>query len=185
MRLPQTDEELLTRVRDGDIRAFDTLYARYETRLFSYLRALLADRRDAEEIFHDAFMKALDAEPGMFVTAGFRPWLYKVARNMALNRMRATQRLDKNTEGAALTQAAETTQEDLEEVLAAAQVGRALDFALERLPPALLEVYHLRASGLSNEQIADLVEVPLGTVKSRCFRMITVLRKEMKPWIAS
>jgi RNA polymerase sigma-70 factor (ECF subfamily) len=181
-----TDEALLSRVQSGDMTAFDALYARYETRLFSYLRALLADRRDAEEVFHDAFMKSLDADATTFKEGGFRPWLYKVARNLALNRLRDTERAHKKHAAAEEVRVSHGPDgaTDAEDALHARQVAAALDSAVHRLPPALYELYHLRASGLTNEQIAELVAVPVGTVKSRFFQMIVVLRKELSPWIA-
>ena len=60
----------------------------------------------------------------------------------------------------------------------------ALEDAVGRLPLPLGELYHLRSSGLSYEQIASVVEAPLGTVKSRMHQMVNVLREELKPWIA-
>ena len=60
----------------------------------------------------------------------------------------------------------------------------ALSEAVRRLPPALGELYHLRTNGLSYEQIARVVEVPLGTVKSRMHQLVNLLREELEPWIA-
>ena len=64
------------------------------------------------------------------------------------------------------------------------QLEVALEEAVSRLPLPLGELYHLRSSGLSYEQIAGVVEAPLGTVKSRMHQMVNVLREELKPWIA-
>ena len=68
--------------------------------------------------------------------------------------------------------------------LEARQLDDALAAALGRLPAPLGELWHLRTSGLSYEQIASIVDVPLGTVKSRMHQMVSVLREELKPWIA-
>ena len=179
----RSDEHLFERVRAGDMSAFDMLYARYETRLFGYLRALLADRRDAEEVFHDAFLKALDAEDARFAAGGFRAWLYKVARNLALNRIRSRERADKKHANAEELRDP-TPPIAVDDALHAHELAVALDSAVHKLPPSLYEVYHLRASGFSNEEIANLMDLPVGTVKSRFFQMVTVLRKELKPWIA-
>ena len=59
-----------------------------------------------------------------------------------------------------------------------------LEGAIARLPPALSEVFHLRTSGLSYEEIADVLEIPLGTLKSRMNQMVTQLREELRPWTA-
>jgi RNA polymerase sigma-70 factor (ECF subfamily) len=68
--------------------------------------------------------------------------------------------------------------------LEAREVAVALDGAVARLPPALAEVYRLRTSGLSYEEIADVLETPLGTVKSRMHEMVRHLREDMAPWTA-
>jgi RNA polymerase sigma-70 factor (ECF subfamily) len=145
--------------------AFDRLYERYEARLFAYLRAVLGDRGDAEEVLHDAFLEALRDTNAVFDREGaFRAWLYRVARNRALNRKRAAGRRDRTT--------------------ASAPIDDALTSALRRLPAPLGELWHLRTSGLSYEQIANVTDAPLGTVKSRMHQMVSVLREELKPWIA-
>jgi RNA polymerase sigma-70 factor, ECF subfamily len=184
----ETDEVLFERVQGGDITAFDRLYERYEVRLFAYLRALLGNRQDAEEVFHDAFLAALKAARADAIggEGGFRAWVYRVARNLALNRRRASGRRDRHVEQAAL-EAQETGDRDDADAgraLEARELDAALAAAVGRLPPALGELYHLRTSGLSYEQIAGIVDAPLGTVKSRMHQMVHALREELKPWIA-
>jgi RNA polymerase sigma-70 factor, ECF subfamily len=180
----EPDEILFQRVRDGDMGAFDRLYERYETRLFAYLRAVLGDRRDAEEILHDAFLNALrSAEPDhRFDEGGFRAWLYRIARNLALNRKRSAGRTGRTIDEAAREPAGATPGAD--SALEMRQLETALADAVRRLPGPLGELYHLRSSGLSYEQIADVVDVPVGTIKSRMYQMVHVLREELKPWIA-
>lgn len=173
---------LLTRVRGGEIAAFDVLYERHESRLFAYLRAVLGDRRDAEEILHDAFLAALKDKEATFEREGaFRAWLYRVARNHALNRRRSTGRHDRNVAAAPRDEAFEPA---ADQALESRELEEALVAALGRLPRSLGELWHLRSSGLSYEQIASVVDAPLGTVKSRMHQMVSVLREELKPWIA-
>jgi RNA polymerase sigma-70 factor, ECF subfamily len=183
----ESDEALFARMRGGDMTAFDRLYERYEVRLFAYLRAVLGNRSDAEEIFHDAFLATLKAAPPDLGEGGFRAWIYRVARNRALNHRRATERREKNAIAAALASTrtdAGVDEGDAGRTLEARELDAALEQALRRLPPALGELYHLRASGLSYEQIAGVVDVPLGTVKSRMHQMVHALREELSPWIA-
>jgi RNA polymerase sigma-70 factor, ECF subfamily len=185
VELGESDEVLLVRVRAGDLPAFDALYARHEARLFTYLRAVLGDRLDAEEVLHDAFLSVLEDRDATFDRDGaFRAWLYRVARNMASNRRRAEGRHEKNvaSSGAAAPMAEPMLSAD--RALEARELEIALAAALHRLPRALGELWHLRTSGLSYEQIASVVDAPLGTVKSRMHQMVTVLREELKPWIA-
>lgn len=186
-----SDEVLLERVRGGEIAAFDVLYERYEARLFAYLRVMLGDRGDAEEVLHDAFLSALkDRSAALDRDGAFRAWLYRVARNIALNRRRASGRYDKQVasfsrEGASeLDERIAPPEDRADKVLEARQLEDALASAIGRLPTSLGELWHLRTSGLSYEQISDVVDAPLGTIKSRMHQMVSVLREELKPWIA-
>ena len=184
-----SDEPLFQRVRGGDLAAFDALYDRHEVRLFAYLRAVAGDRDDAEELLHDAFLAALKTRTGAFEDGGFRGWLYRIARNLAFNRRRASQRHDRMLASVPDvdpesddTRASVTARADA--ALERRELEAALESAVLRLPLPLGELYHLRSSGLSYEQIAAVIEAPLGTVKSRMHQMVNVLREELKPWIA-
>lgn len=177
----ESDEALLQRVRDGEIEAFDRLYERHEGRLFAYLRAVTGDRNDAEEILHDAFLAALKSTETVLVTDGaFRAWLYRVARNLAFNKRRSEQRREKNTSQMPDGETPLSAHAQLEKH----QLEIALQRAVLALPPQLGELWHLRTSGLSYEQIASVVDTPLGTVKSRIHQLVVTLREELKPWIA-
>jgi RNA polymerase sigma-70 factor (ECF subfamily) len=184
-----TDEELYARVRAGDGAAFDALYERYEVRFFGYLRALLPSRADAEDAFHEAFLRALTGPEADFGGEGsFRAWLYRVGRNAALNRLRGEQRRartaaqlwQETAAGAGGGLAAESADAALE----SRELAAALDGAVARLPPALLELFHLRATGLRYEEMASVLGVPTGTVKSRMHQLVHHLRKELEPWTA-
>lgn len=177
----ESDETLLRRVRDGEIEAFDRLYERHEGRLFAYLRAVVGDRADAEEVLHDAFLSALADRNAVLDREGsFRAWLYRVARNMALNKRRGNARHEKKIALAPEGEPPPHADAELEKH----QLEAALEEAVTKLPPNLGELWHLRTSGLSYEQIASVVDAPLGTVKSRVHQMVVVLREELKPWIA-
>jgi RNA polymerase sigma-70 factor (ECF subfamily) len=174
----ETDEILYVRVKQGDLRAFDELYARHARPLFGFLRSQVPSSADAEDVLHEAFLSALESDEVTFDRARFRTWLYRIARNAALNRARSRGR-----QAAALGRLLEEPHAPpADEQLARAETLRALDVAVGRLPEALAEVYHLRSSGLSYEEIAAVLEVPLGTLKSRMHQLVDVLRQELKPW---
>jgi RNA polymerase sigma-70 factor, ECF subfamily len=175
-----SDERLYERVRAGDLAAFDDLYARYEYPLFGFLRATLGNRADAEDAMHEAFLNTLKSRQVQFDRGGFRSWLYRIARNVALNRRRSEARGAAAKAKILAGDAPPTAHERLE----ARELEAALDGAVARLPPALAEVYRLRTSGLSYEEIADVIEAPLGTVKSRMHEMVRLLREDMGPWTA-
>jgi RNA polymerase sigma-70 factor (ECF subfamily) len=179
----EPDELLVQRIRSGDLAAFDVLYARHEVRLFAYLGALLGDRSDAEEVLHDAFLAVLlDKNANFESSSAFRAWLYRVARNTAFNRKRASAREERRL--ALLGSAEPVAEHEASRSLETRELDLALANAITRLPEPMSELWHLRTSGLSYEQIAGVVGVPLGTVKSRMHQMVSLLKQELKAWIA-
>jgi RNA polymerase sigma-70 factor (ECF subfamily) len=174
-----SDEVLYARAKGGDMRAFDVLYSRYEGCLFGFVLSQVRNAADAEDVFHETFVSALKAPTVRFESGGgFRAWIYRIARNLVLNRARSHHR------GArALADFPEPeTPARSDEAIADEEMRVALEHAVARLPPALSEVFHLRASGLRYEEIADVLEIPLGTCKSRMNQMVTHLREELRPW---
>jgi len=174
----ESDETLYRRVREGDMSAFDALYDRYQEQLFGFLLRTLRNRADAEDVFHDAFLSALKSTEVRFETGSFRSWLFRIARNRCINRHRSEQRGARAAGAIGPPQAAPSAESELLE----RQLLSALDGAVGRLPPALSEIYHLRSSGLSYEEMADILAIPLGTLKSRMNQMVSILKEEVKPW---
>jgi RNA polymerase sigma-70 factor (ECF subfamily) len=177
-----TDEELYAAVKAGDLRAFDELYARHEVPLFSFLLSTLKSRADAEDVFQEAFMRTLQSREVRFDRgATFKTWLFRVARNVMLNRVRGDQRRDRALEAAPEADTPAAPDDKLQQH----RMLQALDTAIRRLPPPLAEVYRLRTTGFSYEEMAHVLDLPLGTLKSRMNRMVSVLREELHPWIAT
>jgi RNA polymerase sigma-70 factor, ECF subfamily len=170
-----SDETLYARLVGGDLTAFDRLYERYERPLHGFLCAQLGDRQEAEDVFHEAFMAVLRARDQRAKVRSFRAWLFQVARNLCLNRVRSRKRADRALHGLAHEPAAPALDE-----AAAGQGAAALQAAVQRLPSPLGEVYQLRAGGLSYEECASVLDVPIGTVKSRIHEMVRRLREEMQ-----
>jgi len=185
----ETDERLYQRVREGDMAAFDLLYARYEAQLFGFLVRTLESRADAEDVFHDAFLNALKSREVKLEEGSFRSWLFRIAKNLSHNRRRSAARgaraISTMTDAITDVTANATEQGSAHASIERSELRAALDQAVGRLPPALSEVYHLRSSGLSYEEMAHVLAVPLGTLKSRMHQMIGILREEVKPWTAT
>ncbi|HEY3820068.1 MAG TPA: RNA polymerase sigma factor [Polyangiaceae bacterium] len=177
-----SDEALYARVKRGDMVAFDDLYARYARRLFGFLRPQLPTRADAEDVFHESLLAALESDEVVFDRGSFRAWLFRIARNLVLNRVRSDGRGDAAM--AKLAPLADEPPPAADERAHQGQMLRALDGAVARLPSPLSEIYHLRSSGLSYEEMAVVLNIPLGTLKSRMNQMVNVLREELKPWTA-
>jgi RNA polymerase sigma-70 factor (ECF subfamily) len=179
----ESDERLFERLRGGDLRAFDALYLRWERRLYGFVRAYLDDASESEDVFHETFLTVLRA-PVDFSRGSFKAWVYQVARNACLNRLRSRRRGEAAYERQAsmLPAAALPT---APAAMEADEARRALSRAVARLPRSLGEVYRLRAAGLSYDEMADVIGVPMGTVKSRMHEMVQQLKKEMRVWTVS
>jgi RNA polymerase sigma-70 factor, ECF subfamily len=174
-----SDEELLTRVRQGQREIFAVLVRRYEREMYGYLRRYLGDGTLAEDVFQNTFLqvylKIASYEPGRPV----RPWLYTIATNQAIDAMRRNGR----HQAVSLNQAREDTvpgePHDLScalecksvNPLDAAQAEErrlAVRAAVDSLPDFLRQVVILGYyQGLKYREIADILSIPLGTVKSR------------------
>lgn len=183
-----SDEALYPLARGGDLRAFDVLYRRYEGRLFGFLLRMVRHRQDAEDLFHETFLCVLRSREVTFDQATFATWLFRVARNQALNHLRSARR--KLAAGASL--ASELTADGLtgdplatpaaalDLQLAQRQGDADLQRALTQLPPGLLDVYRLRTAGMSYEQMATALDIPIGTVKSRMNQMTQRLQAHLQ-----
>ena len=172
-----TDEALFERLCRGDMAAFDRLFARHERPLYGFIRAQLGGDADAEDVLHDAFMAVLRERERAPSMRSFRAWIYEVARHLCLNRARGRKRAAAAEEAlATLPRAAEAA---TDERLAAARTARRIESAVDALPSQLAEIYRLRAGGMSYEEVATLLGIPIGTVKSRAHEMVRRLREEL------
>jgi RNA polymerase sigma-70 factor (ECF subfamily) len=175
-----SDEALFERWAKGDMGAFDRLYARFERPLFGFIRAQIGDAAEAEDLLHEAFLAVLRARGGAAALRSFRAGLFEVARNLCRNRARARLRAGRAIDAGAAAGAAAGPPAAADERLGDGQRAAQLERAVERLPQPLAEVYRLRAAGMSYDEVAALLEVPLGTVKSRMHEMIKRLRAEVE-----
>lgn len=172
----ESDEALYQRWIAGDMRAFDAIYARYERPLFGFARVYVRDPSEAEDVLHEAFMAVLrERAPAM---RSFRAWLFTVTRNLCLNRARSRKR---HAGHVALVELGEIhdAAPSAEAQLEAAQRAVILERAVSRLPETYAELYRLRATGFSYDEVAEMLNVPLGTIKSRMHEMVARLKSEV------
>lgn len=170
---PRYDEWLALGCQLGERAAFDALIARWHGPLHGYARRLCGDDDGADEIVQDTWLRVLRGIAGLRDPARLRPWLFGIARRAGMDRLR----------GRYAEPAAEADLDPDTLALDAAEPERALDLLLlqrhiDRLPPPERETLSLHyLQGLSLEEIANVIERPLGTVKSRLFRARALLRR--------
>ncbi len=172
-----SDEALYERLLGGDLGAFDALYERYERPLFGFILRHVGDHHEAEDLLHEAFLAVLrERDRGQSATS-FRAWIYGVTRHLCLNRLRSRRRAAHALESVVPLEAPD---DHPERALQDQEAAKALRCAVERLPAPLAELYQLRTGGLSYEEVAEVLAVPVGTVKSRMHQMVGRLRQEVK-----
>ncbi|MGH9805186.1 MAG: RNA polymerase sigma factor [Candidatus Acidiferrales bacterium] len=164
------DEELMLSFKNGDPLAFRELFDRYKNSIYGYVRRRVNDPGRAEEITQDVFLALVQRRNGYHVSASFRTYLYRIA----LNRIASEYRKKKESD-------------PLPEEVPAASGGdpavvQQVREALAQLEPEQREIVLLREyQGLSYEEIAAVLSIPVGTVRSRLFRAKMALRELLAP----
>lgn len=175
-----TDEDLLARLRSGESDLFKELVRRYERELYGYLHRYLGDPELAADVFQNTFVQVFvkieQYQPGRPA----RPWLYAIATNQAIDALRRrNRRVDSRADPLLAGDDGDDSARPLFEVLRdrdpgpvenaeAAEVRQLVRDSVDRLPPLLRQVVILAYfQGLRYQEIADALDIPLGTVKSR------------------
>lgn len=172
-----TDEQLVERVFKGDKHAFDLLVLRYQHKLLSLIGRYIRDPQEAEDVAQEAFIKAYRALGNFRGDSAFYTWLFRIATNTALNHMVSRSRrppatdIDVDDAEQVETQAALADIDSPEAFQRRDELKRAIDQAIDELPDDLRTAFCLREfSGLSYEEITEIMDCPVGTVRSRIFR---------------
>lgn len=177
-RSDDAEGEIVARIADGERQALDTLYQRYAQPLFGYLLTLTADRGLAEEILQDTFVAAWRAAERFEGRASVKTWLFSIARRQAHNSLR--RRNLALTDDTALEQTPSDEPEPETALLQNAD-RQALTGAIEQLRPVHREVLLLAfVHDLSYAEMADLLDVPLGTIRSRLSNARRLLRETLE-----
>jgi len=182
------DQQLVERVQKGDRSAFDLLVRKYQHRVLKLVSRFVSDAAEAEDVAQEAFIKAYRALPAFRGDSAFYTWLYRIAINTAKNALVSNRRrpvdfdLDlqdpEQYERHARLKEADTP----EGVLLTEEIRLVVEKALEQLPEDLRTAIVLRElEGLSYEEIAEAMDCPVGTVRSRIFRAREAIDKKLKP----
>lgn len=177
MTAAETDQQLVARVQKGDSRAFDMLVLKYQHRIFGLISRYVRDTDEVQDVAQEAFIKAYRALPGFRGESAFYTWLYRIAINTAKNylvsRSRRPPGTDIELEDAEYHESGGGLHdiENPENALFGAELKAVVESAIGALPEDLRTAITLREfDGLSYEDIADIMDCPVGTVRSRIFR---------------
>ncbi len=185
----ELDQQLVERVQRGDKQAFGLLVSKYQRKLLRLLSRLIRDPAEVEDVAQETFIKAYRALPAFRGESAFYTWLYRIGVNTAKNYLVAQRRRAPTTTGFN-SEEAETFEDgdqlrDIntpERLMMSRQIGQTVDIAMEALPEELRTAIVLREiEGLSYEEIAGIMECPIGTVRSRIFRAREAIAEKLRP----
>jgi RNA polymerase sigma-70 factor (ECF subfamily) len=189
----EVDQQLVERAQRGDKRAFELLVAKYQRKLGRLLSRLVRDPGEVEDVTQEAFIKAYRALPNFRGDSAFYTWLYRIAINTAKNYLVALGRRAPTTtefdhEEAESFEDADALRDSAtpEAELLTREIATTVNRAMEALPDDLRTAITLREiEGLSYEEIASVMNCPIGTVRSRIFRAREAIAVELRPLLGT
>ena len=189
----EVDQQLVERAQRGDKRAFELLVIKYQRKLGRLLSRMVRDPGEVEDVTQEAFIKAYRALPNFRGESAFYTWLYRIAINTAKNYLvalgrRAPTTTEFDNEDAESFDDAEALRDTStpENLMMGREVATAVNRAVEALPEDLRTAITLREiEGLSYEEIAGVMNCPIGTVRSRIFRAREAIAAELRPLLGT
>jgi len=182
--MASTDEELVTRSQGGDLDSFNQLVMRWESLASSLAYRTIGREEDARDVCQETFLRAFRALKGFKGQAKFSSWLYRITLNLCRDWIRRERRqpIAQAPEGVDLIDLAseQTPTETIEDLVARKEISQAVarimaDLPEEQRTAILLKEYH----GLTFQEIADMLDCPLSTVKTRLYQGLSVLRRQL------
>jgi len=187
-----TDQVLVERVQAGDKSAFDLLVKRYQHKIIGLIGRYVQDQSETLDVAQETFIKAYKALESFRGESAFYTWLYRIATNTAKNYLVTRNRRPPGTDidiDDVLQAESESELRDIETPennLYRDELFSVMASALEALPEELRVALTLRElEGMSYEEIAEVMDCPIGTVRSRIFRARDAIDKELKPLLSS
>ena len=188
----KADQALVARVQQGDKQAFDLLVKKYQHRVLMVIGRYISDHHEAMDVAQEAFIKAYRALPNFRGDAAFYTWIYRIAINTAknhlVNRGRRPPSSDINVEDGELYDSGRRLSDEAspERMLLSAEIETTVHQALDELSEDLRAALTLREfDGLSYEEISEILECPVGTVRSRIFRAREAIDKKLAPLLSN
>ena len=183
------DQQLVERAQQGDKRAFELLVSKYQRKLGRLLSRFIRDADEIEDVTQEAFVKAYRALASFRGDSAFYTWLYRIGINTAKNHLASTgRRVPTSTNyDSEEAQAFDDSDQlrDLntpENLLMSKQIAQTVNQSMDRLPEELRAAIMLREiEGMSYEDIAKIMDCPIGTVRSRIFRAREAIAEQLRP----
>ena len=185
----QIDQELVERAQQGDTKAFEMLVVKYNRRLGRLLSRFIKDEHEVNDVVQESFIKAYRALPNFRGDSAFYTWLYRISINtaknfLANNNKRPIMSSDITNGDGEVMDVVEQVADNLtpEAELMNKQILQTVESAVAKLPEDLRRAITLREmDGLSYEEIAEVMQCPIGTVRSRIFRAREVIAADLRP----
>lgn len=188
MSAKQADAILVRKVQQGDNAAFDVLVRKYQHKILKLVMRYIRDPSEAEDVTQEAFLKAYRALPKFRGDSAFYTWIYRIAINTAKNFLVAAKRrpldynLDLQDPEQYDMQARLKNIDSPERMMLTEEIRTTVNRAIDKLPEDLRTAIILREmEGMSYEEIAQAMECPVGTVRSRIFRAREAIDKRLRP----
>ena len=183
------DQQLVERVQRGDKQAFGLLVEKYQRKLGRLLSRFIRDQAEVEDVVQEAFIKAYRALPNFRGESAFYTWLYRIGINTAKNYLVAMGRRPQTSNEIEVEDAENfedgdelRTMDTPETELMTKEIAKTVQLAIESLPEDLKTAIVLREiEGLSYEEIATMMDCPIGTVRSRIFRAREFIAERLRP----
>lgn len=169
------DRDLVIKAAEGSVDAFNLLVSRHEKRVFNYLLRIVGQREDALDLTQDVFLKAYQNLKKLSDVERFSPWLFRIAHNEAYSLLRRNR--PDNAE-----MAFEPPTGDSRKGLYPLELNLAVERALTRLTPEQREAVVLKVfQGFKFEEMAEILDLPLSTIKSRLYSALELLKGVLAP----
>jgi RNA polymerase sigma-70 factor, ECF subfamily len=189
----EIDRQLVARAQGGDKRAFELLVEKYQRKLARLLSRFIRDPAEVEDVTQEAFIKAYRALPAFRGDSAFYTWLYRIGINTAKNYLMAMgRRAPTSTEVEAEDAEGFEEGEQLrdintpESVLLSKEIAETVNATIESLPDELRRAIQMREiEGMSYEDIAQAMDCPIGTVRSRIFRAREAIAEQLRPLLGT
>ena len=189
----ENDQVLVTQAQAGDVKAFERLFSKYQLKLQRLLSRFIRDHAEVEDVAQEAFIKAFRALPSFRGESAFYTWLYRIGINTAKNYLVTKKRRAPTsteydaTEAEGFEEATQLQDNNTpERLLHSKQIGQTVNSAMDALSADLRDaIVYREIDGLSYEEIAEKMNCPIGTVRSRIFRAREAVAEKLRPMLDS